>query len=84
MVLAKTAHFWPNWLAPTLNLPPVQTGGAIRGWGGHLLGGRQLVQPLQVPSQTDQAPLPSGSLQTTQRELAETQHFLDDANPQDY
>jgi hypothetical protein len=80
MVLAKLAHFWPNWMAPTFNLPPIQSGDAVRGWGSHHLGSCQLVEPLQVPGQTDQAPLPSRGLQTTQGELPEPQHLLDNAN----
>ena len=84
MLLVNSAHFWPNWVSSTLNLPPIQRGGAVRGWGRYPLGGCQLMQPFQVPGQTDQAPLPSRSLQTAQRELPETQHLLDNANPQDY
>ena len=80
MVLAKSVHFWPNWVSPTLNLPPLQRGDALRGRIGHHLGGHQLVQPLQVPGQTDKAPLPSGGLQPAQRELAESQDLFDNAN----
>ena len=36
------------------------------------------MEALEIESQTDQPPLASSGLCTTQRELAETQHILDD------
>jgi hypothetical protein len=42
------------------------------------------MQAFQVVSQTNQGPLAAGRAQTAQGKLAEAQHFLDDANPQDY
>ena len=44
----------------------------------------QGMQAFQVVSQTNQGPLATCLAQTAQGKLAEAQHFLDDANPQDY
>ena len=44
------------------------------------LGRMQSVQALEIVGQTDQSPLTRSIGQTTQRELAEAQHLLDDAN----
>src|SRR5450759_452798 len=38
------------------------------------------MEALEIESQTDQTPLTSSSLDTTERELAEAQHLLDDAD----
>src|SRR5205807_6229500 len=38
------------------------------------------MEALQIESQTDQTPLASSSLGPTERELAEAQHLLDDAD----
>lgn len=40
----------------------------------------QHVQSFEIESQANQAPFASGRLQATQRELAEAQDFLDDAD----
>ena len=80
ILLTNSAYFRLNWVSSALKLLPFQVGGAIRGCGLHLLAGCQLVQPFQVPSQTYQAPLTRSRSQTAQRELPESQHFLDDAD----
>src|SRR5713101_9921425 len=38
------------------------------------------MEALEIEGQTDQAPLTSGRLDTSQRELAEAEHLLDDAD----
>src|SRR5258708_13106584 len=38
------------------------------------------MEALEIERQTDQAPLASGRQDSTQRELAEAQHLLDDAD----
>ena len=44
------------------------------------LASQQHVQSFEIEGQTDQAPLARRGRQIAQRELAEAQHFLDDAN----
>ena len=64
-----------------LQLPIFRAAGAVRDcYPVHSLAGGQPVQPLQVPGQTHQTPFACCYCQTTQRELSEPQHFLDDAD----
>ena len=78
--LANSTHIQLGQALLAPKAPLFQAIGAMRGDYGQSLAVHQHVQSFQVPGQAHQAPLTGGGVQTTQRELAETQNFLDDAD----